>query len=190
MHCPACGRVLQKMAVGDLAVDVCQDGCGGIWFDNFELGKVDESHEAAGEPLLDVACDEASAVDMTQRRHCPKCESITMLRRYFGVAQDVEIDECGGCGGIWLDHGELARIRGQYASPGGTRAGGTRLHRQLPEAARRNARRERTEDAKRQAIRAHVPVHMSEPLSSGQAGLGRVLSEDEMPEKGHEERDA
>jgi len=26
-------------------VDVCQNGCGGIWFDNFELEKVDEKHE-------------------------------------------------------------------------------------------------------------------------------------------------
>jgi len=116
MDCPACGRMLQQIEVGDVTVDACQSGCAGIWFDNFELDKVDESHEAAGEPLLDVARDEAIAVDMTQRRHCPKCKNIVMLRHYFGVAQDVEIDECGGCGGIWLDHGELARIRGRYAS--------------------------------------------------------------------------
>lgn len=107
---------MQQMEVGDLTVDACQGGCGGIWFDNYELEKVDERHEAAGGPLLDVERDEAIAVDMTRRRQCPKCESIVMLRHHFGVAQDVEIDECGGCGGIWLDHGELARIRGAYAS--------------------------------------------------------------------------
>ena len=117
MECPACGRALQQMTVGNLALDVCQGGCGGIWFDNFELEKVDEKHEAAGEPLLGVERDEAIAVDLSQRRHCPKCENIVMLRHYFGVAEDVEIDECAGCGGIWLDHGELARIRGHYASP-------------------------------------------------------------------------
>jgi len=116
MKCPACGRTLRPMTVGELTVDACQGGCGGIWFDNFELKKVDERHEAAGEPLLQIARDESIAVDMKRKRHCPKCETITMLRHDFGVAQDVEIDECGGCGGIWLDHGELARIRGRYAS--------------------------------------------------------------------------
>jgi uncharacterized protein len=117
MECPACGRTLQQIAVDDLTVDVCRGGCGGIWFDNYELEKVDERHEAAGEALLNVEGNEAIAVDMTRRRQCPKCGGIVMLRHHFGVAQDVELDECGGCGGIWLDHGELERIRGRYASP-------------------------------------------------------------------------
>ena len=39
MNCPACGNVLKEMTVSDISVDVCQGGCGGIWFDNFELKK-------------------------------------------------------------------------------------------------------------------------------------------------------
>jgi len=42
MNCPACGNILEQMTVGDVTVDVCQRGCGGIWFDNFELEKFDE----------------------------------------------------------------------------------------------------------------------------------------------------
>jgi Zn-finger nucleic acid-binding protein len=33
----------------------------------------------------------------------------------------VEIDECGGCGGIWLDAGELAKIREELREPTHTR---------------------------------------------------------------------
>ena len=34
---------------------------------------------------------------------CPKCGSDLKEIKY----QDVAIDECTDCGGIWLDHGEL-----------------------------------------------------------------------------------
>ena len=51
MNCPACKRVLEQLTVGDVTVDACRGGCGGIWFDNLELEKFDEPHEAAGEVL-------------------------------------------------------------------------------------------------------------------------------------------
>jgi Zn-finger nucleic acid-binding protein len=38
-----------------------------------------------------------------------------MRRRYYSATkQEVEIDECPACGGIWLDSGELEAIRAQY----------------------------------------------------------------------------
>ena len=49
MECPACGKQLQQMTAGDVTVDVCKGGCGGMWFDNYELKKFDEPHESAGE---------------------------------------------------------------------------------------------------------------------------------------------
>jgi len=35
MECPACNRQLKEMEIGDIVVDVCENGCGGIWFDNY-----------------------------------------------------------------------------------------------------------------------------------------------------------
>lgn len=116
MKCPACERELQEMKVSDLVVDVCQDGCGGIWFDNFELEKVDEKHESAGEPLLDIPRDESLTVDYTITRPCPKCDGIKMMKHFVSVKKEVEVDECGACAGIWLDYGELGKIRNQYAT--------------------------------------------------------------------------
>jgi Zn-finger nucleic acid-binding protein len=116
MNCPACGNVLEQMTVGDVTVDVCQRGCGGIWFDNFELQKFDEPNESAGEQLLDIERDESIIVDHTKRLNCPKCDGIVMMRHFFSVKNEVEVDECPGCGGFWLDAGELGKIRSLFNS--------------------------------------------------------------------------
>ena len=116
MNCPACSNQLQQMAVGDVTVDVCKRGCGGIWFDNFEIKKFDEPHEAAGEELLDIERNENIAVDHSKRLNCPKCSDVVMMRHYFSVKRDVDVDECANCGGFWLDAGELRKIRSLFNS--------------------------------------------------------------------------
>ncbi len=114
MKCPTCENMLQEMTVGDVAVDVCKGGCGGIWFDNYELEKFDEPHESAGEALLDIERDESLIVDHTKRLKCPKCDDIVMMRHFFSVKKGVEVDECPGCAGFWLDAGELRKIRSLF----------------------------------------------------------------------------
>ena len=42
MNCPRCERELKKIRLGKAEVDACHGGCGGIWFDAFELEKRDE----------------------------------------------------------------------------------------------------------------------------------------------------
>ena len=54
MKCPACNTTMEEVTVEGITVDVCKQGCGGIWFDRFELQKVDEMHESAGEILLQM----------------------------------------------------------------------------------------------------------------------------------------
>jgi len=39
-----------------------------------------------------------------------------MMRHFFSVKREVELDECPGCGGMWLDAGELGKIRSLYGS--------------------------------------------------------------------------
>jgi Zn-finger nucleic acid-binding protein len=111
MKCPACFNELSQVQVGSLVVDVCQGGCGGIWFDAFELQRVDEEEEAAGEPLLHIECDPKVQVDTTRKRECPKCAGVKLQRHYFSARRRVEVDECPNCAGYWLDAGELAQIR-------------------------------------------------------------------------------
>ena len=115
MRCPACDRDLTTRSAGGVAVDVCDGGCGGIWFDRAEFAKFDEPHEHAGEGLLDIATD-GRPVDLDARRTCPRCGDMPMQRHFSSVERRVAVDECPQCGGVWLDTGELSAIRREYDS--------------------------------------------------------------------------
>ena len=116
MRCPACENELSRMTVEEVVLDVCVGGCGGIWFDRYELTKVDEAHESAGEQLLRIEKSPDASVDHGRRMACPKCPGVVMMRHFSSVKREVTIDECPSCGGFWLDVGELAAIRGEFAT--------------------------------------------------------------------------
>ncbi len=116
MRCPACENALRELTIGGVAVDVCHGGCGGIWFDNFELKKFDEPHEEAGVELLEVPPGPDPVVDRTRRLNCPKCKDSVMMRHFFSVKREVEVDECPTCAGFWLEAGELRHVRSQFGS--------------------------------------------------------------------------
>jgi Zn-finger nucleic acid-binding protein len=116
VKCPACGHAMTPTAVQDINVDVCKGGCGGVWFDWLELKKVDEQHEAVGEELLYVERGTDVVVDHERKRDCPHCDGIVMVRHFASVKREIEVDECGQCGGFFLDYGELNRLRDQYAT--------------------------------------------------------------------------
>jgi len=99
---------------GAVTLDVCSGGCGGVWFDQFELKKADEPHEAIGEAILDVPVAAGVRVDHGPRRKCPKCAGVPMMRHFYSVRKQVQVDECPDCGGFWLDLGELRTIRSQF----------------------------------------------------------------------------
>lgn len=55
------------------------------------------------------AKQEAEAKDVAKKvasMRCPKCGDTLKVRSF----QKVEIDQCNGCGGIWLDAGELEQV--------------------------------------------------------------------------------
>jgi len=111
MKCPACSSELTQIKVGDLVVDVCNESCGGIWFDNRELQRVDEATELDLQPYLDIRHDLSVEVDFTARRHCPRCTDVILMRHGYAGHREVQVDSCANCGGIWLDYGELTQIR-------------------------------------------------------------------------------
>ena len=124
MKCPACFSQLTELHVGTLILDACQGGCGGIWFDAFELQKADEESEAVGEPLLHIQRDERIVVDPARKRECPRCADVKLHRHFFSAKRRVQVDQCPNCNGYWLDAGELALIRAEKtqaasADPGG-----------------------------------------------------------------------
>lgn len=116
MLCPACGHSLSQIETSGITVDVCRDGCGGLWFDNHELDKVDESFEPVDDALVDLGPEPAPIMDTTARRECPLCEDTVMMRHFVSVRREIEVDECPRCGGMYLDRGELSAIRTQFES--------------------------------------------------------------------------
>ena len=113
IDCPACARELTLLNVSNTIVDVCHYGCGGIWFDHFELQNFDEGGSKPGE-MLNVVKDPDVHRAADQRLKCPRCRDVVLRRHFFSIRQKVEVDSCPGCGGYWLDHGELEQIRSEF----------------------------------------------------------------------------
>ena len=140
MKCPACALELKPVDAGGVLLDACDGGCGGVWFDNFELQKFDEAHENVGTAVFDVApgpsgaasagaasgravtkagaaggaVAKAGAAGGAPKRLCPRCPGQKMRRYFFSVKRAIEVDECPACGGDWLDFEELEKIRGEF----------------------------------------------------------------------------
>src|SRR5437867_12494656 len=113
MICPGCGNNLSQLIAGGVVLDVCSGGCGGIWFDSFELQKIEAAQEATDDLEISVSRDANRAVDYAKRRSCPKCNNVVLMRHYFSKLRQVVVDECPNCAGFWLDAGELEKIRAE-----------------------------------------------------------------------------
>ena len=115
--CPACGKKMHKvfMTEQNLNLDVCLDGCGGIYFDNREFKKFDESFEDIT-PLTNAYQGKTfNEVDDNELRVCPVCGT-KMVKHFSSSKQEVQVDECYSCGGIFLDYNELDAIRAEYTT--------------------------------------------------------------------------
>lgn len=116
MRCPACLNGLNQLLVGDVIIDACQDGCGGIWCDRFEIKKLNQLGDSEIDEILNLAKNKKIEVVQNKKRRCPKCKDIVMQRHFFSVKKQVLVDECPKCGGFWLDAGELGNIRQEFSS--------------------------------------------------------------------------
>ncbi len=114
MDCPVCSNQLSSKAVGQVNLDVCDNGCGGIWFDQFEFKKFDESLEPDAETLLSVKITQAQPAGKSDLHDCPKCGGVKMMRHFASVKRGVVMDQCPMCAGVWLDAGELTAIRNEF----------------------------------------------------------------------------
>jgi len=110
VNCPVCGKEMVEEDFGGIKVDVCKDGCKGLWFDMLQLPKLDEDHKGFGESLEEALKHPRVAVESQRSIKCPKC-NIPMQSHEYKRLKDVDIDECYKCGGVFLDAGKLKAIR-------------------------------------------------------------------------------
>ena len=113
--CPACGKTMKKIYIPEenINIDICLDGCGGIFFDNREFDKFNESNEDISKIINSYEDKQYTPVNEDLQRVCPAC-GMKMVQNTTKVGGSVVIDECYGCGAKFLDHNELMKIRAEY----------------------------------------------------------------------------
>ena len=117
INCPACGKPMEKVFIPSegINLDICTDGCGGIFFDNREFDAFNEQHEDISAILEKLQNKEFAPVDEDADRICPCC-GIKMVKNTSGLKSKIVIDDCYGCGGKFLDNLELQKIRAEYVN--------------------------------------------------------------------------
>ena len=92
-------------------LDGCDGGCAGIWFDHDELAILSREHPHPERPVATLLRDPALPVDDHAIRMCPRCDHVTLDKKLYSLGSGVVLDRCLHCRGVWLDHGELEKIR-------------------------------------------------------------------------------
>lgn len=99
-RCPRCPDTPLAVAAGALHEDACGD-CGGRFLDDQALLLLCERHLRVSLSTLKELTREGP-----RRLACPGCAS----RMTLTLLRGVPVDLCAGCGGAWLDQGELSNL--------------------------------------------------------------------------------
>jgi len=123
---------MEEQDFGGVVVDLCECGCKGIWFDWFELTKLDEKNEGVGEVLKRALNFSRVNDDNRAQINCPKC-GLPMHVHKYQSSKEVNVDECYACGGFFLDSGELRLIRENFMSEEERETYASKLVEEMPE---------------------------------------------------------
>ncbi len=116
MDCPACLHNLTRLVAGEVEIDICKGGCGGIWFDRDELFHFDEQHEFDISQAIGTDRNPDPQIAKDLQKDCPRCAPEPLVRQFLDHHNKIEVDQCWSCGGVWLDYGEIDMLREQYAT--------------------------------------------------------------------------
>lgn len=100
--------------------------------DWLQMQKLDHKNQGFGEALQAALKYPRCNDENRPRLHCPKCK-LLMYRHQFALDKEINIDECCGCGGIFLDSGELKELRDHSMSAQEEQAYLNKLVEDMPE---------------------------------------------------------
>ncbi len=104
LDCPRCWVALQPEEVAvrgpKVIIDVCPT-CGGVWLDQGELNKLLRDRKLSNYLTKHIGTQSKSQLV------CPRCGWLMDIE----TAEDVDVDVCLNCGGVWLDAGELEKLK-------------------------------------------------------------------------------
>jgi len=113
--CPHCRVPLKIQMRADEEYDICAR-CGGMWLDKFEFHKATRPSDVYAKEEIEGEFIRGPVRKATEYIPCVRCGNL-MNRKNFKRISGVVIDECGRHG-IWLDAGELEKIR-HFIADGG-----------------------------------------------------------------------
>ena len=105
MKCPRCAQAMDPVENEDIRSSTCSS-CNGVWISAASLHKLFAREENT--PHFEEALDTFMSLDFGDGRlPCPSCRG-----RYLKTLEieDVELDYCIGCKGLFFDPGELERV--------------------------------------------------------------------------------
>jgi len=111
LHCPSCSHSLSEVNAASVKLDICNSGCGGIWFDGQELNRFEDPKVFLPPQLFRVLPNSLVAIDRNKPRNCPRCSAQVLQPQLQKNGLGIEVDSCLGCSGVWLDLGEINSIR-------------------------------------------------------------------------------
>ena len=105
--CPQCGhRSLDPIWHGEVEVDLCRK-CGGLWFEEGELKQVLRLSDPT-KAVRNVFAHSSEKSGKESDRTCADCNS--PMKRFRVKKTGIEAEQCGACGGIWLESGMLEKL--------------------------------------------------------------------------------
>lgn len=115
MDCPACQADMKEYDLDGVMIDECTR-CKGVWLD---AGEADDLVKADPSPRESIKKKKyellrqwkVAALDPRKTdRTCPRCEG-GLLRVNYKDIPGLQVDKCGSDCGIYLDRGELEKVR-------------------------------------------------------------------------------
>ncbi len=116
MNCPSCRGSMRTITYEGIEIESC-DSCQGEWLDGDEIKKITDIREQRfDEATRRVIAESASYTGLPDKHLpdldliCPKCGTETDPLNYGG-GTGLILEKCTGCGGFWLDDGELEKVQ-------------------------------------------------------------------------------
>jgi rhomboid family protein len=105
--CPKCLSDMSVVEHQGVTIDICP-GCRGIWLDPGELAFLRDTDEDL--PSTPESLGTGTRYEQTSTYICPRCQGAFDTFEY-APGTSLYIDRCKKCKGIYLDAGELKKIR-------------------------------------------------------------------------------